>query len=461
MKQADAQAIVFGGEHSILDDYAGRDAILAKLHDAFGAGVEALAGPQARAGIERDGLRSLHKHFPVEKVRLLEDFIQKRIRDDLYYWAYEVGHDTIGLADPFYVDMLIVLRIHYPQLVARVGGKEELPATDWEERLRLIKAGVRRPSIFLNQVTRRIRKRAKIAAHQIEFDADSYHGDLPSLARSHGPHIDTWYGHSYDGFNVWLSIDGVNTGNTVILYPELFGNRVDYDPKSMYLAPGINLPAPTKVDLKPGQLLLFNPEMLHGTHVNISDDTRVALTMRINPNAPRFNDNAPFNAEHWYSSPALARRDFADITLFPADKFHGEPSVGQTPVPADPHTRHLTLAEAPAASGETRLCATADLPAGDKLAVDGPGLKLLLVRSPEGLRAYDRRCPHRMVDLADGHHDATQIFCPGHGIAFSLTDGKSACDAFKLRSYRVTERDGAIWLVRGVAAAEATADASA
>ena len=35
MKQADAQAIVFGGEHAILDDYAGRDAILAKLHDAF------------------------------------------------------------------------------------------------------------------------------------------------------------------------------------------------------------------------------------------------------------------------------------------------------------------------------------------------------------------------------------------------------------------------------------------
>jgi nitrite reductase/ring-hydroxylating ferredoxin subunit len=157
----------------------------------------------------------------------------------------------------------------------------------------------------------------------------------------------------------------------------------------------------------------------------------------------------------------LARRDFADIALFPADKFHGEPSVGQTPVPPDPHTRHLTLSEAPAASGETRLCATTDLPAGDKLAVDGPGLKLLLVRSPEGLRAYDRRCPHRMVDLVDGHHDATQLFCPGHGIAFSLTDGKSACDAFTLRSYRVNERDGAIWLVRGVAAAEATADASA
>ena len=80
MKQADAQAIVFGGEHAILDDYAGRDAILAKLHDAFLAGVAHFAGPAARAGVERDGLRKLHLHFPVEKVLLLEDFINKRIR---------------------------------------------------------------------------------------------------------------------------------------------------------------------------------------------------------------------------------------------------------------------------------------------------------------------------------------------------------------------------------------------
>ena len=46
--------------------------------------------------------------------------------------------------------------------------------------------------------------------HRIAYNARSYHGDLPTLARSHGPHIDTWYGHSFDGFNVWLSIDGVN-----------------------------------------------------------------------------------------------------------------------------------------------------------------------------------------------------------------------------------------------------------
>ncbi|MGL4542216.1 MAG: Rieske 2Fe-2S domain-containing protein, partial [Polymorphobacter sp.] len=428
--------------------------IIAKLHDAFHAGVEAFAGPAARAAVERDGLRSLHRHFPIESVLLLEDFINKRIRDDLYHWAYQVGHDTIGLPDPFYVDMLIVIRVHYPQLVARRGGKAAPPPFDWRERARLVAAGVRKPSIFVNQVTRRLRKRAKIAAHQIAFNADQYHGDLPTLARSHGPHIDTWYGHSYDGFNVWLSIDGVNTGNTVILYPELFGNRVDYDPASMYLAPGINLPAPTKIALEPGQLLLFNPEMLHGTQVNISEDTRVALTMRINPGVPRFNDNAPFNAEHWYASPDLAQRNFSSIALFPANTYHGEPSVGQVPVPADPHTRHLVLTTAPAATGETVLGASSLLPDGDKLAIDAPGLRLLLVRSVDGLRAYDRRCPHRLVDIADGHHDTEQIFCPGHGIAFNLSDGKSKCDAFKLRRYAVTERDGQLILLRGDAAAD-------
>ncbi|MGL4542484.1 MAG: hypothetical protein ACRCUI_08260, partial [Polymorphobacter sp.] len=101
MRTADAQAIVFGGQHAILDDYAGREAIIAKLHEAFHAGVEVFAGPAARAAVERDGLRSLHRHFPIESVLLLEDFINKRIRDDLYHWAYQVGHDTIGLPDPF------------------------------------------------------------------------------------------------------------------------------------------------------------------------------------------------------------------------------------------------------------------------------------------------------------------------------------------------------------------------
>lgn len=460
-KRLDAEAIVFGGKYEVCDDYAQKEAILAKIDRAFLSGVTTLVGSQAARDVKRDGLRSLHRHVPSSRVALLENYVKRHVRDDLYRWAYAVGSETIGLPDPFYVDLLIVIRIHFPHVVAREGGEAEPVPFDWQERARMVGAGIRNPAIFLNQLTRRVRKRKKIADHRIGYDARSYHGLLPTLAQSHGPHIDTWYGHSYDGFNVWLSIDGVNEDNTVILYPELFGHEVDYDPKSMYLKAGIPLPRPTKFAMKPGQLLLFNPEMLHGTQVNISEETRVALTMRINPGVPRFNDNAPFNAEHWYSSVDLAKGRLDRMQLFAANRYEGKPSVVSVPVPSDARTDTLRLTDRPQGS-ELALAPSKALIEGHKLAIDGPGLKLFLVRTSDGVRAYHRACPHLGIDLKDGAHDDTHIYCPGHGIAFALNDGRSSCPAFALRELPVIERDGQILVCQpGPAnAAEARATAS-
>ena len=437
------RAIVYEGKVDILDDYAGRDALLQKLNSTFLDAVEKLESKAAGDAVAREGLRSLHKHLPPHKVAKLEAMVRTQMRDDLYFWAQQLGRETIGLEDPFYVDMLIVLRIHYPFLVARESEAPEEPPYDWEERIRLGLAAILNPKMLVNQISRRIRKRAKVAEHKIAYDPKSYHGELPTLARAHGAHIDTWYGHSFDGFNVWLSIDGVNSDNTVILYPELFGHRVDYDPRSMYLAEGTKLPKPTKVDLKPGQLLLFNPEMLHGTQVNISDETRVALTIRINPKVPRFNDDAPFNAEHWYASTDLAKRRYTHVSVFPANEYQGDPSVAQDAVP--PGTLPRVSAEK-AESGDIVLCSAVELDKSGQIAVDLGNRKLLLVKDENGTRAFNRRCPHRGIDLADGHVDGQEAFCPGHGIAFSLSDGKSACAALHLVKLDVIERDGQIVL---------------
>ncbi|MGD9809896.1 MAG: Rieske 2Fe-2S domain-containing protein [Sphingobium sp.] len=452
----DWREIIFGGAHEVLDDYAGRDDILSKFKTAFHEAVEELEGKEARAGVERDGLRNVHRHLPANKVALLEYLIKQKIGDDLYTWAQRVGKETIRLADPFYIDMLIVIRIHYPQVVAREGGKSIAAPTDWKERRRLLMASVRNPNLIINQITKPIRKRSKIAEHRIAYNAKAYHGDLPTLARSHGPHIDTWYGHSFDGFNVWLSIDGVNTDNTIILYPEMFGYKVDYDPKSMYLAEGVPIPKPTKVDLKPGQLLLFNPEMLHGTQVNISEETRVALTMRVNPKEPRFNDDAPFNAEHWYASTDIAKGRFSRISLFQANKYHGQASVSEKPVEADDGVIRLDAVNTAPRGEDVVLCDASALAGEDRLTVDVGSKRLLVVRTAEGIRAYDRRCPHQKVDIVDGARDGDELFCPGHGIAFSLTDGASKCAAFRLRSYPVEDRDGKLVLTSSMARAEDT-----
>jgi nitrite reductase/ring-hydroxylating ferredoxin subunit len=445
-KVVDVPSIVRDGAYYVLDDFALREQMYGRVTEAFLDGVEALASRDSRTSLERVGLRKLHEHFPVAKVRLLEDFVLKRIREELYYWSFAVGRETLGLPHPFYVDYLIMVRIHYPYLLSRSKQVVVDPPYPVREKLRLGLASLRNVRMLTNQLGVAGRKRRARREKRIAYDPVSYHGDLPVPARAHGAHIDTWYGHSYDGINLWWAIDGVNVDNTVILYPDMFGRPLGYDPKNMYLAAGMPLSKPHHIDIAPGQLLVFNPETLHATQVNISSDTRVALTTRLNPGQPRFNDNAPFNFEHWYASPDLERRRFGALTVFPSHVFRGEPSIGQRGAFQQQRTIRVTLPDRLAVETPTRVCSASEFPAEHKLVLDLENAKLILWRASDGVRAFRRMCPHLGFDLGDGYHEDETVYCPGHGIAFSLADGGSRCDAFRLRPVEAFEHDGAVYV---------------
>lgn len=445
-KSVDVSSIVRDGAYYVLDDFALRQQTYGKVTAAFLDGVEALASRDSRTALERDGLRKLHEHFPVAKVRLLEDFVLKRLREELYYWTFAVGRDTLGLRHPFYVDYLIIVRIHYPYISARSERGMVDPPFPVREKLRLGLASLRNVRMLTNQLGVGRRKRQARSEKRIAYDPVSYHGDLPTPARSHGAHIDTWYGHSYDGINLWWAIDGVNVDNTVILYPDMFGRPLRYDPKNMYLEAGVPVSKPHHIDIAPGQLLVFNPETLHATQVNISSDTRIALTTRLNPAQPRFNDNAPFNFEHWYASTDLEQRKFGALTVFPSHVFQGEPSIRQREAFQPERTIKLTLPDRLTAETPTKVCSASEFPPAHKLVLDLENAKLILWRAPDGVKAFRRMCPHLGFDLGDGYHDDEKVFCPGHGIAFSLADGASHCDAFRLRSVEAFERDGAVYV---------------
>jgi len=438
----DARKIVSGGAVYIVDKCAGYEDVYPAVREAFFESVGELAGEKVEAGVRRDGLGRLHTHFPTEKVLMIEDSVRLKLKDTLYHWSYRIGRDDLGLADPFYIDHLIVIRVHFPFEVARQARQAERPARANEDFIDHALSAVKNPRILVNQAVRATR-RAAVAA---TFEPGKFHGDLVKPAQSHGAHIDTWYGHSYDGINLWWSIEGVNTENTIILYPEMFARPVDYDPAHMYLAPGQQVGEPHQVDLRPGQLLLFNPEMLHSTQVNVSDETRVALTTRINPGRPKFNDKAPFNFEHWHSSTNLAKRQFQSLQVFPAAKNRGEPAWNARPALAPHKTKRL---ERDYATSDGPACRADELVAGEKVAIDFFDAKLMLWREASGeIKAYSRLCPHVGVDLVDGWHDDDVVHCPGHGLRFNWEDGQSNCASFKLRAFSVSESDGQIFVAR-------------
>ncbi len=437
----DANRIVSEAAYYIVDRCSGFDKTYPMVKEVFYAGVAAVAGKAAEEAVRRDGLAKLHLHVPTEKVLMLESYVETALRETLYKWSYEVGRDDLGLTDPFYIDHLIVIRIHFPFEVARKARSAEKPKRPMTDVMAHAESALRDPRILINQASRAIRRPRQNST----YEPESFHGELAKPARSHGAHIDTWYGHSFDGINLWWSIEGVNALNSVILYPDMTGRPTPYNPKSMYLAAGNPVSEPRTIEMKPGALLLFNPEMLHSTHVNVSDDTRVALTTRINPGRPKFNDEAPFNFEHWHVSTDIAKGRFAAMKVFPASKFRGQPTL--KPRPAYQQTDTLRRSIETPLSETTNVADAAELTHGVKLAVDFADAKILVWRTAEGtLRAYSRLCPHVGVDLADGWHDKTTLHCPGHGLAFDLSTGASPCQSLRLAQFEAFEVDGKVFV---------------
>lgn len=84
------------------------------------------------------------------------------------------------------------------------------------------------------------------------------------------------------------------------------------------------------------------------------------------------------------------------------------------------------------------------------------GDAIVLYRGKTGVAALTDRCPHRFVELSKGKVIEGEIECPYHGWRF---DGEGRCTAIpglcealptlRVRRYRVTEAEGAIFLADG------------
>ncbi|MCZ6717558.1 MAG: Rieske 2Fe-2S domain-containing protein [Gammaproteobacteria bacterium] len=374
----------------------------------------------------------------------------RALRPYVFALSVDIG-DILGLADPYWVDDNTILRISYPYKVARLAPQDSLlsssgtrdkPAPRWLDSLK---------SLLLNSRISRPVRSARNALRSAfsgpsQYNIRSYHRGLPRAAWAHGPHKDTWHGLAKDSINLWWSIDGVNKQNSVLLYPETFGKEARPDPTSMYLAAGQELPRPVTFDMNPGEVLVFNPEILHGTRLNTSDETRVAISTRLNPTTLVFDNEAPFFLEHWHLSTNIrtgrtdrvqriskktgSRRKAKSIT-----KRHSDRRCNVHDVYARLKRLHSVVI------GPSDI-----LQSNQKALFRLENAQVLVLRRQSELLAFSANCPHLGVCLIDGYNDEAHIYCPGHGLEFDLSTGDSSCGEFSLRRYWVKEENGLILL---------------
>jgi nitrite reductase/ring-hydroxylating ferredoxin subunit len=408
----------------------------AAINDALLHCIEVVVGSTARARVADRGLGALHEVLPAAAIGPLRDNVMPRIRPTLFATTCRVAREVLGIEGNFYVDDYTILRVNLPYEVALTAPMEaENP-------------GIGR----MDAAAQRDARAARVV--DPVYDPKGYHAGQPPAAWAHGPHLDTWTGHSADGVNLWWAISDVVSEHAMFFYPELAGTTLEPDPRSLYLQAGWPLPAPTPMPLAAGELLVFDPEVLHGTHLNVSGLTRVAASTRINAHAPRFDPTCFYAREFWHTSADVEAGDLDTVVRFPRAEHLAPPPA--RPDPADrPPTPATVVLDGELSPIWTDVAAAGDLPTGAKLVLArGDGEPLwLLCRTSHGIRVVGARCPHVGTSLADGHHDDDHLYCPAHAVRYGLCDGSSASPLLRLAVARARERDGRIEVALGAPAA--------
>ena len=113
-------------------------------------------------------LSNLHKFMNVDMIADCQNYVNNQLQISMIRWAYHVARSRLCFHGDFYIDKEIYVRINYPYDKALEGKKSS--QTDPNHRL------------------------------------TKYNRGRPRSSWGHGPHKDSWYGHSHSAINLWFSI---------------------------------------------------------------------------------------------------------------------------------------------------------------------------------------------------------------------------------------------------------------
>ena len=411
------RSVLEAGTYFVVSDFKRQREITAKVQACVLDAAAEIVGSAARTDLARRGLQHLHLHLPPEAIAQVRDRVMPVMRPDLFRFACEIGEGLLGLDREFFVDDYTILRINYPY-------EAGLQATDKAEN-----PGIGRTDPKTRTLANSTQKRDD------RYDPKAYHKHTPPASWAHGPHKDTWTGHSRHGINLWWAMNDVVEDNAMIFYPSTFGKAYEADPRSLYVAAGYRMPKPHKMALHAGELLVFNPEMLHATHLNTSGLTRLALSCRINPSEPKFDPDCFYAREFWHSSDDIRQGRMDVIRQFRREENFAERPARQVQAPVA-RAEHTVLSTVAAGDGwDTLPRARLDPKADRQLLQLSSGQQVMLCREGESWSAVQSSCPHLDIGLMDGHCEAGLVYCPAHGVAFSLASGQSASPLLRLQTY--------------------------
>jgi nitrite reductase/ring-hydroxylating ferredoxin subunit len=336
--------------------------------------VRAIFGDEIARKVDAEGFEHIHSMVPIDRIPELTDAIYRSMTDSAAQDLKKILLATFKGVDGYYFEDEPNVRFHIPFDAAR-------------EHKRLFD----------------------------EFAEKRGEGKLSA----HGPHRDSWLDCPDNGMNIWMAIGRVRRGNGLTVYADQYRGKQKFDLHGD-LADGERVTEPLTFDLEPGDFILFQTDHLHGSELNRLDETRFVISYRMTFDLPHF----PRGHYHPYRSSRLADGPFRALAKAPAMM---QPSYVRS---LGERAWHKLFPR-----GEQQFTPTAPaetltgMAVGEIRAVDATTCVARLAE--DNYAAFNRRCPHKGADFANGFVADGKIVCPWHNLGFDPVTGLSSCQSLK------------------------------
>ena len=406
---------ILDGEIVVIRSGLQRLGVFDRLNDTILAQVGAKIGTEAQAMLRQRGLEKLHEAVPASELKMLLAALTDILR-------------------PFAAEIICNFSRCFAPETTNLYGPDHL----WVRMMTPAHITQERPG---------------------EFDA--YPGHLVV----HRPHRDSWFSHCHNSVNLWAAVGPVRPDNGVLLYPAAY--RMDIPRDGLSVRSDQWLGRPVGFTLDPGDIVCFAGEQVHSSAMNVTEETRVAVSARLSLGPPKYGHGTGWIA--YVSEAALSGRAPLSGSLPARANMaylrHLHRRLKRRLAPVRPHdigadpaataalreargeiSRQLAdlarailtdegapeclddlaaLAQAAGLRMQTRVVRPQEL-SGDVVAASQSSC---FVRMGSQLGVVARHCPHMGADLAvnGALTREGQLECAWHAVRFAMTDGRANC----------------------------------
>ena len=422
-------------QYKIISNYFNKADFVEKSNQVIYQSINEIAGKNIMEKVKFDGLDKMHLHFNVDYVPFLEFALIKKFNEILYKQIFNVGKNDlfINKKNIFYIDKAINYRIIYP---FSVSVKSRLKRKVY--RL-LNRENLTNPE---TEILNAQKNQNKYKLTKADINKIRYFRNLPWPACGHGIHRDTWFGHTFDALNLWWSVAGVTERTGMTVYTDVENYEIKHMTDPAYLDTYDQyLGKPKTLGLKDGNLLVFDPEILHGTKLNTSNQTRIVFSGRINRIKPNFYDRkgAP-EFPQWLFSKDIEKHQFDNIHyFFRKDNCVTEPKRKKlNKLNKKNKTKFLEIKinKQLKSQSKFKLIKKTALNKKKLYKIKFKNVTLCMSFLKNDVKIFNIKCPHLHGDLSNGYFNKNNVVCPGHQLTFNLRNGNSTCKSFRIRLYK-------------------------